>query len=424
MKKINIVSQLTFLFFTILLFASCAFTIITISCVTVFAEREVYSRLFTYTNLIESNEYIDGENLYNEMNLGILVKKDDNIYKSHLNDFISEEKINSIVNNLINKNTKTSAKHHGKIGRLYYVITTDDGFDNYLFIITNDYLVNEMIRSVSLEINLVFFLIILISIVLIYLWSSNYIRRIRKIQTHVINLPKNKYEEEYVDEALDEIGELSKSIEEMREAMKLNEKTKQEMLQNLSHDFKTPIAVIKSYAEAQIDGMVDEESSKIILNQAEILKKKVNKLLQYNSLEYLTKDKEFESIKMSEIIDEVVQNYKYQTNIEFVLDLDEKAEFLGYRENWYTIIDNIVDNAKRFAKTTIKIVLRSNRIRIYNDGEHIDEKFIKNSFKPYEKGSQGEFGLGMSIVKKTIDFFGLNLKVINEDVGVSFIISK
>ena len=127
---------------------------------------------------------------------------------------------------------------------------------------------------------------------------------------------------------------------------------------------------------------------------------------------------------MSEIIDEVVQNYKYQTNIEFVLDLDEKAEFLGYRENWYTIIDNIVDNAKRFAKTTIKIVLRSNRIRIYNDGEHIDEKFIKNSFKPYEKGSQGEFGLGMSIVKKTIDFFGLNLKVINEDVGVSFIISK
>jgi len=358
------------------------------------------------------------------MNLGILVKKDDNIYKSHLNDFISEEKINSIVNNLINKNTKTSAKHHGKIGRLYYVITTDDGFDNYLFIITNDYLVNEMIRSVSLEINLVFFLIILISIVLIYLWSSNYIRRIRKIQTHVINLPKNKYEEEYVDEALDEIGELSKSIEEMREAMKLNEKTKQEMLQNLSHDFKTPIAVIKSYAEAQIDGMVDEESSKIILNQAEILKKKVNKLLQYNSLEYLTKDKEFESIKMSEIIDEVVQNYKYQTNIEFVLDLDEKAEFLGYRENWYTIIDNIVDNAKRFAKTTIKIVLRSNRIRIYNDGEHIDEKFIKNSFKPYEKGSQGEFGLGMSIVKKTIDFFGLNLKVINEDVGVSFIISK
>ena len=44
------------------------------------------------------------------------------------------------------------------------------------------------------------------------------------------------------------------------------------MLQNISHDFKTPIAVIKSYAEAQIDGMADSDSSQIIINNAEILK--------------------------------------------------------------------------------------------------------------------------------------------------------
>lgn len=423
MKKINIVSQLSFLFFTILLFASCLFTIITLSCVTVFAEREVYSRLFTYTNLI-SDEHFDGEKLFSEMNIGVLIKDDNIVYESHINEFISRDKIDKILNELISNNKKDRVDSKGKIGKIYYVIKTYDGYQNYIMLITNDHLVNEMTRSVALEVNLIFFIIILISILFIYLWSNNYIRRIRKIQHHVINLPKNKYEEEYIDNAQDEIGELSRSIEEMREAIKYNEQTKQEMLQNLSHDFKTPIAVIKSYAEAQIDGMVDEESSKIILNQAEILKRKVNKLLQYNSLEYLTKDKEFEEIKMIEIIDEVVQNYKYQTKLEFVLDLDENAIYQGYRENWYTIIDNIIDNAKRFAKTKIVIVLRNNRIRIYNDGEHIDEKFVKNSFKPYEKGVHGEFGLGMSIVKKTIDFFGLNLRVVNEEVGVSFIIEK
>ena len=423
MKKINIVSQLSFLFFTILLFASCLFTIITLSCVTVFAEREVYSRLFTYTNLI-SDEHFDGEKLFSEMNIGVLIKDDNIVYESHINEFISRDKIDKILNELISNNKKDRVDSKGKIGKIYYVIKTYDGYQNYIMLITNDHLVNEMTRSVALEVNLIFFIIILISILFIYLWSNNYIRRIRKIQHHVINLPKNKYEEEYIDNAQDEIGELSRSIEEMREAIKYNEQTKQEMLQNLSHDFKTPIAVIKSYAEAQIDGMADEESSKIILNQAEILKRKVNKLLQYNSLEYLTKDKEFEEIKMIEIIDEVVQNYKYQTKLEFVLDLDENAIYQGYRENWYTIIDNIIDNAKRFAKTKIVIVLRNNRIRIYNDGEHIDEKFVKNSFKPYEKGVHGEFGLGMSIVKKTIDFFGLNLRVVNEEVGVSFIIEK
>ena len=192
---------------------------------------------------------------------------------------------------------------------------------------------------------------------------------------------------------------------------------------NISHDFKTPIAVIKSYAEAQQDGMADEDSNKIIIAQTEILKNKVNRLLQYNSLEYLQKDREFEDVNMKEIVEEVIQGYKFQTNIDIELDLQEDVFFKGYRENYYTIVDNIVDNAKRYAKTKIKIVLKKDRLRIYNDGDPIDEQFIRNSFRPYEKGSKGEFGLGMSIVKKTVDFFGMQLLVKNEAIGVSFIIT-
>ena len=67
-------------------------------------------------------------------------------------------------------------------------------------------------------------------------------------------------------------GELSRTIETMRVEIQESEKQKQEMLQNMSHDFKTPIAVIKSYAEAQQDGMADEESSRIIISQAENFK--------------------------------------------------------------------------------------------------------------------------------------------------------
>ena len=46
-------------------------------------------------------------------------------------------------------------------------------------------------------------------------------------------------------------------------------------------------------------------------------------------------------------------------------------------------------------------------------------------FKPYEKGSKGQFGLGMSIVQKTVNFFNMSLSVKNEEpIGVSFIIEK
>lgn len=147
------------------------------------------------------------------------------------------------------------------------------------------------------------------------------------------------------------------------------------MLQNISHDFKTPIAVIKSYAEAQQDGMADEDSSRIIIAQAEILKNKVNRLLQYNSLEYLSKDREFEDVNMKDVIEEVIQGYRFQTDLIIDLDLNEDVYFRGYRENYTTVVDNIVDNARRYAKTKIKIVLKKDRLRIYNDGEPMDESF-------------------------------------------------
>jgi two-component system sensor histidine kinase CssS len=107
----------------------------------------------------------------------------------------------------------------------------------------------------------------------------------------------------------------------MRKQISESEKIKREMLQNISHDFKTPIAVIKSYAEAQQDGMADEDSNKIIINQAEILKNKVNRLLQYNYLEYLSKDKEFEDVNMKEVIEEVIQGYKFQTDLDIPLGI-------------------------------------------------------------------------------------------------------
>ena len=61
-------------------------------------------------------------------------------------------------------------------------------------------------------------------------------------------------------------------------------------------------------------------------------------------------------------------------------------------------------------------------LKIYNDGKHIDEQFIQNGFKPYEKGSDGKFGLGMSIVCRTLDYFNMSLTAENNEVGVTFTI--
>ena len=438
MKNLKIPNQLLLLFFTIILICSTCFSLVTLSRLRFFAENEVYSRLTTYLYLLDvdkNNPDVNRNPGFPDMNVGFYHQDKEGFLQSeNVGSYCTEKDIEYIVD-LIKAETANkpappnSILLEGKLinslgKRVYYVCEVSFVEEHFTVIFTDDIFSNGIIKEVSSEVILLFFLILVLAIIVIYLWSSYFVSRIRKIQNHIISLPKSNYDIPYEDKAQDEIGELSRSIEAMRKEIGANEETKREMLQNISHDFKTPIAVIKSYAEAQIDGMDDGESARIIVSQAELLKKKVNRLLQYNSLEYLKKDKEFYPVDMKELILEVLVNYKYLTEINFELDLDDNITFTGYKENLYTVVDNIIDNAKRYAKTKIKIVLKPERLRIYNDGDHIDEQFLNSVFKPYEKGSKGEFGLGMSIVRKTVDFFGLDLKVKNEEVGVSFIITS
>lgn len=432
MKNISITSQLILLSLSVVLLASAIFTAVTISGIVNFAEAEVYSRLQSYATIVKLNPsqiYPGQENLDTEF---YSVEFDETYKSRNLNSMISNERLYEIIESIDERysserdgiNVKDRIHINGS--QYYYVFISNSELTSYIFMITNSNYVSYVVKNISLQTIIIFLLVIMLTIILVFIWSNRFVYRIKSIQNHITNLPKSKYEKVYEDNTSDEIGELSKSIELMRIDIKENERTKQEMLQNISHDFKTPIAVIKTYAEAELDGVVsNDEAYRTIIEQAEILKKKVNRLLQYNSLEYLTKDKEFEEVDMKALVLDVVSAYKYQTNIKFELDLVDDVYFKGYRENLYTVIANILDNGLRYAKSLIKIVLRKDRLRIYNDGEPIDSQFLNSVFKPYEKGSNGNFGLGMSIVKKTLDFFDLNLEVKNEDFGgVSFIITR
>ncbi len=428
MKKLSISGQIAILFTFILIISAVSFTSITLIRLKDVAEQETYSRLITYSALL--NAHTQDPNVdFDDMKVGFVKVRGGLVMAStDITSYLSPKELEKIIEEAIAVQKDTSIVKRKIINldhkTIYYVVTFTEGIQGFNLIVTNSLFVHNLSNTVSLQIILVFIIIVCLAIICIVLWSNQFTKRLHRLQNHILSLPSNGYNVSYQDAALDEIGELSRTIETMRVEIQESEKQKQEMLQNMSHDFKTPIAVIKSYAEAQQDGMADEESSRIIISQAEILKHKVNRLLQYNSLEYLQKDHEFEDVDMKEVIEEVVMGYKFQTELEIELDLTEDIFFKGYRENYFTVVDNIIDNAKRYAKSKIKVILKKDRLRIYNDGEHIDEQFIKHSFKPYEKGSKGEFGLGMSIVQKTVDFFGIKLIVKNESIGVSFIITK
>ena len=89
---------------------------------------------------------------------------------------------------------------------------------------------------------------------------------------------------------------------------------------------------------------------------------------------------------------------------------------------WEAIIDNILSNFLRYAKKEIKITVKNKRITFYNDGPNIDENILNDMFTPYKKGINGQFGLGLSIVKQTLSLLGYEVIAKNERNGISFII--
>ena len=89
---------------------------------------------------------------------------------------------------------------------------------------------------------------------------------------------------------------------------------------------------------------------------------------------------------------------------------------------WETIIDNLLNNFMRYASNQIKITIKNGKINFYNDGPNINEDVLDDIFTPYTKGIKGQFGLGLSIVKKTITLLGYEIIVKNDKKGVNFMI--
>ena len=112
---------------------------------------------------------------------------------------------------------------------------------------------------------------------------------------------------------------------------------------------------------------------------------------------------------------EVIRN-----DIEIITDLDENVAFHGDEEPWRVVIENLIDNALRYAKNKIVITLKDNLLEVYNDGENIEQERLDKLFKPYEKGNKGKFGLGLSIVKKVTETYGYSVTGENMNDGVIF----
>ncbi len=383
------------------------------------AEDNIYNYLREPLQLVNDNvdyKLLDTEIAY------IYVLGDNVLTTENLSDELGIDNVDSLMKKITNEYGKIEYKH-----KYYYYYAIKNERVKKIAITNDGYINKTKTEILGTIFPIVLGTCLLIGLILIA-WSTIIVKKIEKLKNKIDNIDNPDYNHKLDFEVDDEIRSLALAIEDMRLSLINQEEYRNQMYQNISHDFKTPLTVIKSYIEAVEDGVEDEATAlNVIKEQTSKLEQKVHSLLYLNKLDYLKNSKNIElvPVDMEEIIKTEVEKFKfYRKELNFIVEYDKKSQFVGTVENWETILDNLLGNFIRYATTTIKITAKQNKLILYNDGENISNDYLDGIFTPFRKGIKGQFGLGLSIVKKTLDIMNYDINIVNEKKGVSFIITK
>lgn len=232
-------------------------------------------------------------------------------------------------------------------------------------------------------------------------------------------------------------NELKKDIEQ-KEKM---EDMRNEFLGNVSHELKTPIALIQGYAEGLQENINDDAESRefyceVIVDEADKMNKMVKKLLSLNQLEFGNDQVHFEHFDLRSVIQSIVNSSDIlfrQKEVTLSYHPDEEPIMVWADEYMIEeVVSNYVSNALNHVKYENKIEIKTIRkgdhvcTSVFNTGDPIPEEDmdkIWSKFYKVDKARTREYGgngIGLSIVKAVMDAHNQKFGVKNYDNGVEF----
>lgn len=411
-KNLDLKRQLGLIVFLSLVISLTSLVLILPNLLTPFYEKNIYELLK------EPLSYIESDGTANSSSIAYIINNNNNIYiSSNFTNFFKKNDVKII---------EYAAKGtHGKFslnGQTYYYSQSNE--DNTKIItLTNDAYIKTQRKMMGYIVFPVVSITIFTIALILIVWNNHLANKITKIKEKVDNLDNNNYDHSYTFIINDEVNSLIKSVEDMRNEINSKEEYKMNMYQSLSHELKTPIAVISSYVEAANDSVIPyADAINTIDEEIKILYKDVNKILELNKINYLKDNiNNNDSVDVTLLLNDLVKKYKLQRrDIKWVLNIQDENIFRGTYDIWKTVFDNIFSNFMTYTNKLIEINIKDNCITFYNDGECIDDNLIKDVFTQYKMGTKGNFGLGLSIVKKSLELYDYKISVKNEKKGVLF----
>lgn len=239
------------------------------------------------------------------------------------------------------------------------------------------------------------------------------------------------------------ISELKSANNELQQDIEKKEQIdemRKEFLSNVSHELKTPLALIQGYAEGLQECINDDPESRnfycdVIMDETDKMNKMVKKLLTLNQLEFGNETVEMDRFDITELIQGVMNASSIlaaQQEISINFYQDGPVYVWGDEFKVEEVITNYLSNAINHAEGEKRIDIRyiqmekKVRVSVFNTGKPIPEEDIDKiwiKFYKVDKARTREYGgsgIGLSIVKAIMDSFHQQCGVINHEDGVEF----
>lgn len=320
-----------------------------------------------------------------------------------------------------------------------YVRVVDMG-DSKNVIMINSVLtpVDATVSTLKAELKIISVILVLIAFVLAFALSKSISKSIIKINDEAKKLAEGDYSVNFNSKDYMEVAELSDTLNYAASELGKADSFQKELIANVSHDLRTPLTMIKGYAEVMRDipGENTSENVQVIIDETERLSGLVNDMLDISKLKAGTISIQPQDYNITASIRHVLERYNKLREVDgFTIDFvyDREVEIYADEQKMYQVLYNLINNAINYTgedkKVTVTQKVMDNilRIEVKDTGQGVKQEDIPYVWDRYYKDSSAHkraiqgTGLGLSIVKNVLELHGAKYGVFSTQLqGATF----
>ncbi|MCI1328662.1 MAG: HAMP domain-containing histidine kinase [Lachnospiraceae bacterium] len=474
MKFKSIKARVSFTFILLMAFALIAISIVNMTClgdVYLSRTKKALEKSFDLCNA-NNGKTSDEMETYCQVNGFIFGIADENLDFLYTNSQDGERMASRLFGNVLKKEDENTTVIEQK--ESYQIIKIHDRFlgINYLelwgtldngdyYIVLTPLESIDAAAGISTRFDAVIGIILIgVSVIVILLLTRNIVRPLQELTELSKKMANLDFNAHYTSGGEDEIGELGKNFNTMSEQLEqaiselksanaklqkdIDQKTKidemrQEFLSNVSHELKTPLALILGYAEGLKDNVVDEDSRDfycdVIIDESQKMDKMVRKLLSLNQLEFGNEQLNMQRFDLTDLVKNVLQAQQIligQKDAKVEFCVDRPVYVWGDTFKIEEVVTNYLTNAlnhlggERIIRISMKEENGTVTTSVFNTGEPIPEESLDQIWVKFYKVDKartrayGGSGIGLSIVRAIMDSHGQKCWAENREDGVEF----